>query len=76
MNLGRDPWSSYRYRDTHAFLAEQARARGFEVLDLLDTFVAHGDGTSTIAGDDPHYNARGESLVARAVADWLVARRS
>ncbi|MCC7013224.1 MAG: SGNH/GDSL hydrolase family protein [Planctomycetes bacterium] len=76
MNLGRDPWSSYRYRDTHAFLAEQARARGFEVLDLLDTFVAHGDETLTIAGDDPHYNARGESLVARAVADWLVARRS
>jgi lysophospholipase L1-like esterase len=73
MNLRGDPWSCYAYRAEHEFLAREARSRGFEVLDLLDAFVAHDGESLTIESDDPHYNAAGEALVARALADWCAA---
>ena len=65
------PWSEYPYRDIHAFLAAEARARGFEVLDLAEALSVRDPAELIVGPDDGHLNAEGNRLVARALAARL-----
>jgi lysophospholipase L1-like esterase len=69
--LSHKPWSEYPYAGLHAFVAEQAKARGFEVLDLMDSMKAYEPATFVTAPDDPHFNKFGNGIAARAIEQFI-----
>jgi lysophospholipase L1-like esterase len=66
-------WSTYGYEDVHAFVAQEAKARGFAVLDASSALRDREPGEVTVADDDPHFNALGNRLVAGALAREVLA---
>lgn len=51
---------------------EAAEAAGLRVIDVTPAFAAHPDPRALfVGGDDPHWNAGGQALGARAAADEL-----
>ncbi len=64
-------FDQYSLRDVHARLAERARANGFDVVDLLDTFRAYSPAglkiESTTYYDPWHMNAHGHRVAADAI---------
>ena len=64
-------FDQYSLRDVHARLAEQARANGFDVVDLLDTFRAYSPAGLKIESatyyDPWHMNAHGHRVAAAAI---------
>lgn len=51
---------------------EAAIAAGLRVLDVTEAFAAHPDPSILfVGGEDPHWNAAGQALAARVVADGL-----
>lgn len=54
-------------------LAEFLRTRGIPFLDLTPALRAAESEGSTYKPRDTHWNARGNAVAARAIADWLLA---
>jgi lysophospholipase L1-like esterase len=65
------PWSEYGNTEIHQFVGEQARARGFHVLDLMDTMKAYNPATLCTAADDPHFTPLGNQIAARAIEQFI-----
>lgn len=68
-------FDEYSLRDVHAQLAAEARANGFDVVDLRDAFRAYSPSGLKIDSDtyyDPwHMNARGHRVAAQAIAPHI-----
>jgi lysophospholipase L1-like esterase len=58
------PWSSYPYKDIHAYVAAEAAARGFHVVDTLDAVSKYEPKDIVISRDDSHLSPLGNRLVA------------
>jgi lysophospholipase L1-like esterase len=63
----RNSWSDYRYGDLHAQVAREARANGFQVVDLLDTFRRYPPEQLVLSPTDDHPNALAHRLAAEAI---------
>jgi lysophospholipase L1-like esterase len=64
-------WSEYPYRDLHAQVAEAARARGLEVLDLLPVFEREPPASLWVFPEDHHPSRLGNRLAADAIRQRL-----
>ncbi|MCI0451182.1 MAG: hypothetical protein L0Z51_02185 [Candidatus Latescibacteria bacterium] len=68
-------FEQYSMRDVHARLSEQARANGFDVVDLLDTFRNYSSAGLKVESEtyyDPwHLNERGHRVAATAIAPHI-----
>jgi lysophospholipase L1-like esterase len=69
--LSHEPWSKYEYAGVHKFVAEQARSRGFEVLDLMDSLGSYEPKDLVTAPDDPHFTATGNKIAAQAIEKFI-----
>jgi hypothetical protein len=68
-----DPWSEYPRADIHARVAEAARARGLEVLDLLEVYSAHDPLDLRVSEENRHPNRLAHALAAEAIRARLAA---
>lgn len=76
------PWiqaveKNYKYAEHHAAVDKLAAECGFEVLDLLPTFVAaraQGADPLHLPGDPVHPNQKGARLIARTLAEHILHR--
>ncbi len=59
----------------NGLLREACAQRGIPFLDLLPAFRAHPDEVLHFAPLDFHPNARGNAVIARAIAEWLLTHR-
>lgn len=68
----------YGFEDIHAKVAEEARSRGFKVVDLLAAYRAHPSPTKSlrVSPGDWHPNAEGHRIAAEAILPALLQRPS
>lgn len=66
-------WDGYQYAGIHRQVADAAMARGFRVVDLLDTFRGQPPASERIGDRDGHPNELGHYLAAEAISN--VARK-
>ena len=66
-------WSDYSYPDLHARVADQARANGFQVLDLLEAFRNYPPRQLVVSPTDDHPNALGQRLAAEAISREILS---
>jgi hypothetical protein len=69
--LRAEAWERYPYRALHKQVAQEARSKGFEPLDLLERFEAEPPQSLTLAPDDPQPNAHAHALAADAFKRFL-----
>ena len=69
-----DKWSTYPYEDIHLQVAEAARARGFDVLDLYETYSGYSPRELRVRRRDPHPSVMGHGVTATAIAEWIAGK--
>lgn len=67
-------WENYLYADLHRQVADAARATGFDVLDLYETYARHPPASLRASPTDNHSNTDAHRLIAETLLDE-VARR-
>lgn len=71
--IPRRGWRGYPYADLHRQVAGTARAKGFEVVDLLEVLSRHDPGDLRLTNEDDHPSRLGHRLVAEALRDRLLS---
>jgi lysophospholipase L1-like esterase len=69
------PHDPYPFAEIHAWVAEQAEARGFDVVDLRPRFAAIPFRELQVTPEDGvHPNGRGHAIGVEALVAWLRER--
>jgi lysophospholipase L1-like esterase len=71
MNLGAS-WAEDPFADIRARVVEAARARGFDAIDLRESFRRHPPGALRLGPRDHHPTALGHVLAAEAIHEWIL----
>ncbi len=71
--IPRREWRGYPYADLHRQVAGAARAKGFEVVDLLEVLSRHDPRDLRLTKEDDHPSRLGHRLVAEALRDRLLS---
>lgn len=61
----------YSYQDIHQQIAQTAKGRNIQVLDLLDSFMPHTRQALMVKPDDAHPSELGHEIAAGAIYEWL-----
>ncbi len=68
-----EDWDAYPHRDLHQQVAEAARERGMQVVDLLGAFVRHAPAALRLGPRDRHPTPRGHRVAAETIHARLLA---